>query len=340
MIRNILAWHKENHFYSIVLVIVLCAISYVCLILSQYFYFTLTYIGMDENVTNIYYVELRDDSKIEFVNEELLPEIEHKLPQLSSACVAYEQGEYNVHLYSTTLIGTDTIMTWGSFPSDDQIMQFCDPDLFRNVTLKEKDLTVSGHGTIRRCLSDFTLSYHTYQQLVNSVDYIQFVFEDKLNPEEYQQLSSIMKNSFGNDCTLQRYTGINKSAWRSSKNMLISALVLILLSLSSSMMFVSILINLQKKEIFIFTLCGASNTRITAAYWFIYVVLSCFSLILGIIVYAVTNNLELYNYSNKNLSFPVMFGCAFYILCTAVSAFIAARKAIRHIKNNYKEAVC
>lgn len=340
MIRNILAWHKENKFYSIVLIIVLCAISYVCLVLSHYFYFTITWVGMEENVTNIYYAEIVDGSEIGFVNEVLLPEIEHKLPQLKSACAAYEQGEYNVHLYSTALIGTDTIMTWGTLPSDEQIMQFNDSDLFRNITLNGKEFTISGYGTIRRCLSDYTLSYKTYQQLIDSVDYIQLVFEDDLNYKEYEQLSLIMKNSFGNACTLQRYTGINKNALRSSKNMLISALALILLSLSSSMMFVMILINLQKNEIFIFSLCGASNKRITVAYWLIYVMLSCFSLILGIITYAVTKNLELYNYSDGDLSYPLMFGCAFYIFCTAISALIATRKAIRHIENNYKEAVC
>lgn len=340
MIKNILAWHKENSFYSIVLVIILVAISYVCLILSHYFYYTITWIGMEENVANIYYVELANGSPIETINEDLLPEIQHNIPRLKSVCVAYEQGEYNDHLYATPLIGTNTIMTWGKLPSDEQIMQFYDPDLFRSVTLNEKTFPVSGYGTIRRCLSDYTLSYKTYQQLIDRVDYIQLVFEDDLNSKEYEQLSLIMKKSFGNACTLQRYTGINKNALRSSKNMLISSLVLIVLSLSSSMMFVSILINLQKKEIFIFSLCGASNKIIIVSYWFIYVMLSCFSLLIGIIAYIVTNNLSLYNYSDKDLKYPIVFGCFFYILSTAISAFIAARKAIRNIANNYKEAAC
>lgn len=318
-------------------------ISYVCLVLTHYFYYTVTYSGMEQfesNVSNTFHITLHQEADSDAVAKQFLPEINERIPSLLSCCCAYGSGEYNDHQFATSLYGTNHIITWGAYPTtSNEVLQFANSEQFRDCDIQGHTFHIAGYGTIRRCLSDYTFSYDTYNELIKKTDYVQMVFSRPLSFREMRFLKSAVYDFFGSDCVFSRNWGIQEGAWRSARNMIFLSAVLVIFSIFSAAMFIKIIMELQSKEIFLFQSSGARRNRLVWAYCSAYIIISACSFLLGFLSYIITKERGLFQFSELGVGVPACIGAVFYFLSVSAAALITVKRSAKHISENYRRVV-
>jgi hypothetical protein len=331
MLKFTLKWFSANKIYTATLLIILSVVGYLCFTLSQYFYFSSMKESIDgvKNNEQIYFADFSTPISAKEFEKILSEELKSNLVTIN---LATDTGDSNNFKYSTDLLNENIVKMWGHSPkNDNEVMQFTNSYSYGNINLFGKDFLISGYGSIYGCSADYKITFNTYKKYVNEISHVQFDFDTAPSNEQVTYLSNELSNLSGENIALYEYEGFNESGFNSVKNTLIIAVILILIALISAVFFMNMLIELQKKDIYVMILCGARKERLIFTFLTSVTIFSLIALAIGAVLFSVVSYFDFFLYSRFFAVNPIVYSVLMFVLPLEIAAYIILRKNINRL---------
>ncbi len=332
MTRNILEWFRLHKKLSIIIVLMISCISCSLLIIANDIYFGCQYKGREGEY------RIRFDKAVAFEDFEngYLSEFNNNGVELESLSVASGQGNSNKWLYSAELIGENARLMFGALPKKpNESMRYNGFfDSSDTIELFGESFAVTGWGMLWNCASDYTLFVGDYVKEVGTVEYMGLTAA----PDSEDAMLSIVRARCPN-AEITDFNGFSIGEFETRRNMLYTQLIIIVISLAFVMMISGIVVDLQKKDIYVYHLCGGSAGRISVSYFLAISILPLVSEAIGYGAFCLAKSLGLVTFADKNCVW-------FYIAVLAAELFfvealltITIKSICKRICNNYREAL-
>ncbi len=332
MTRNILEWFRLHKKLSIIIVLMISCISCSLLIIANDIYFGCQYKGREGEY------RIRFDKAVAFEDFEngYLSEFNNNGVELESLSVASGQGNSNKWLYSAELIGENARLMFGALPKKpNESMRYNGFfDSSDTIELFGESFAVTGWGMLWNCASDYTLFVGDYVKEVGTVEYMGLTAA----PDSEDAMLSIVRARCPN-AEITDFNGFSIGEFETRRNMLYTQLIIIVISLAFVMMISGIVVDLQKKDIYVYHLCGGSAGRISVSYFLAISILPLVSEAIGYGAFCLAKKLGLVTFADKNCVW-------FYIAVLTVELFfvealliLTIKSICRRICENYREAL-
>lgn len=247
------------------------------------------------------------------------------------------RGTCNTSCYSTYLSKPTARYMYGSLPENPgEIMQYVSVvnDVESDINLFEIDFKVTGCGLLEYCDADYVLYPSDFEANVGSVEY----FSTKIQGSNKKDFRVIVEKSLGN-AEIQAFTGIDIDSVMSRKNVIISYIVLIVSSIVFAVIIVKIAIEMQKKDIFVYFVCGGNIRKIIQAYWFSALLLTIIAEALGLAVFEVLKPLNIFTYSECSSRIPATLVLVTQSITISISVFLSVKTVCKRLSRNFREVM-
>ncbi len=332
MIRNILDWFRLHKKLSIIIVLMILCISCSLLIIANDIYYGCQYKGRDGEY------RIRLDKAISFEDFEngYLSEFIKNGVELESLSVASGQGSSNQWLYSTELIGENARFMYGALPQKpNECMRYIGfSDYSDTMELFGERFAVTGCGMLWNCASDYTLFVDDYAKRIGEVEYMGLTAA----PNSEEAMLAVVRARCPN-AEITGFNGFSSGEFEARRNMLYTQLIIIVISLAFIMMIIGIVVNLQKKDIYIYHLCGGSAGRISVSYFLAISILPLVSEAIGYGAFCLVKSLGFVTFSDENCVWLYIAVLAAELFLVEALLILTIKSICRRICENYREAL-
>ncbi len=332
MARNILEWFRLHKKISIIIVLMISCISCSLLIITNDIYFGCQYKGREGE----YRIRLNKTVSFEEFENGYLSEFIKNGVELKSLSVASGQGKSNKWLYSSELIGENARFMYGALPQKtNECMQYIGfTDFSDTIELFGERFAVTGCGMLWNCASDYALFADDYSKRVGNVEFMGLTVA--LNSEE--TMLSIVRARCP-DAEITDFNGFSSGEFEARRNMLYTQLIIIVISLAFVMMITGIVVNLQKRDIYVYHLCGGSAGRISASYFSVISILLLVSEAIGYAAFYLAKSLYLVTFFDENCVWLYIAVLAVEFFLVEALLILTIKSICRRICKNYREAL-
>lgn len=332
MTRNILEWFRLHKKLSIIIVLMISCISCSLLIIANDIYHGCQYKGREGEY------RIRLDKAISFEDFEngYLSDFNKNGIELESLSVASGQGNSNQWLYSTELLGEDARFMFGVLPKKtNECMRYSGYSYSLDaIELFGERFSVTGWGMLWNCVSDYTLFVDDYAKKVGTVEYMGLT----IAPESEDAMLSIVMGRCPN-AEITDFDGFSSGEFEARRNMLYTQLIIIVISLAFVMMIIGIVVDLQKKDIYVYHLCGGSAGRISVSYLLAISIMPLVSEAIGYCAFCLAKMLGLVTYADKNCVWLYAAVLAAEFLLVEALLILTIKSICKRICENYREAL-
>ncbi len=332
MARNILEWFRLHKKISIIIVLMISCISCSLLIITNDIYFGCQYKGREGE----YRIRLNKTVSFEEFENGYLSEFIKNGIELKSLSVASGRGNSNKWLYSAELIGENARFMYGTLPKKtNECMQYIGfTDFSDTIELFGERFALTGCGMLWNCASDYTLSVDDYAQKVGTVEYMGLTVAP--NSEE-DMLSIVMDRCPNTEIT--DFNGFSSGEFEARRNMLYTQLIIIVISLAFVLTIIRIIVDLQKKDIYVYHLCGGSAGRISVSYFLAISIMPLVSEVIGYGAFCFAKSLGLVTFSGENCVWLYIAVLAAELFLVEALLIFTIKSICRRICENYREAL-
>ncbi len=332
MARNILEWFRLHKKLSIIIVLMISCISCSLLIIANDIYYGCQYKGREGEY------RIRFDKAVsfeEFVNG-YLSEFNKNGVEFESLSVASGQGNSNKWLYSAELIGENVRFMFGALPkkANECMRYFGFTESSDTMELFGESFAVTGCGMLWNCASDYTLFVEDYAKRVGIVEYMGLTAA----PDSEEAMLSIVRARCP-DAEITDFNGFSSGEFEARRNMLYTQLMIIVISLAFVMMIIGIVVDLQKKDIYVYHLCGGSAGRISASYFLAISILPLVSEAIGYGAFCLVKSLGLVTFSEENCVWLYIAVLTTELFFVEALLILTIKSICKRICENYREAL-
>lgn len=332
MTRNILEWFRLHKKLSIIIVVMISCISCSLLIIANDIYYGCQYKGRDGE----YRIRLDKAISLEDFENGYLFEFNKNGIELESLSVASGQGKSNKWLYSAELIGENARFMFGALPRKPNECMWYSGNSYSSdaIELFGESIAVTGWGMLWNCASDYTLFVDEYAQKVETVEYMGLT----VAPNSQEDMLSIVMDRCPN-AEITDFNGFSSGEFEARRNMLYTQLIIIVISLAFVMMIIGIVVDLQKKDIYVYHLCGGSSGRISASYLLAISILPLVSEAIGYGAFCLAKSIGLVTFDDKNCLWLYIAVLAAEFLLVEALLILTIKSICKRICENYREAL-
>ncbi len=332
MTRNILEWFRLHKILSIIIVLMISCISCSLLIIANDIFYGCQYKGREGEY------RIRFDKPISFeeFENEYLSEFNKNGVELESLSVASGKGNSNKWLYSAELIGENARFMFGALPKkSNECMKYMGfSDYSNTMELFGERFAVTGLGMLWNCASDYTLFADDYAKRIGTVEYMGLTVAP--NSEE-AMLAVVRARCPGAEIT--DFNGFSRGEFESRRNMLYTQLIIIVISLAFVLMIIGIIVDLQKKDIYVYHLCGGSAGRISVSYFLAISILPLISEAMGYGAFCIIKSLGLVTFSDENCVWLYIAVLAVELFFVEALLILTIKSICKRICENYREGL-
>ncbi len=332
MIRNILEWFRLHPKLSIVIVLMFSCVSCSLLIIANDIFYGCQYKGREGEY------RIRFDKAVSFEDfeNEYLSEFCKNGIELESLSVASGKGSSNQWLYSTELIGENARFMFGALPKKpNECMQYIGyTEASDTIELFGEGFSVTGWGMLWNCVSDYTLFADDYAKRIGAVEYMGLTAA----PNSEEAMLTVVR-AHCPDAEITDFNGFSSGEFEARRNMLYTQLIIIVISLAFVMMLIGIVVDLQKKDIYVYHLCGGSAGRISLSYFPAISILPLISDVIGYGTFFFAKSLGLVTFSDENCVWLYIAVLAAELIFVEALLILTIKSICRRICKNYREAL-
>ncbi len=332
MTRGIWEWFRLHKKLSIIIVLMISCISCSLLIIANDIYYGCQYKGREGEY------RIRLDKAVSFKDFEngYLSEFIKNGVELESLSVASGQGSSNQWLYSAELIGENARFMYGALPQkpNECMRYFGFSESSHTMELFGESFAVTGCGMLWNCASDYTLFIDDYAERVRIVEYMGLTAA----PDSEEAVLSIVRVRSPN-AEITGFNGFSTGEFEARRNMLYTQLIIIVISLAFVLMIIGIVVDLQKRDIYVYHLCGGSADRISVSYFLAISILPLVSEAIGYGAFCITKLLGLVTFSDENCVWLYIAVLAAELFLVETLLILTIKSICRKICENYREAL-
>jgi len=332
MTRNILEWFQLHKKLSIIIVLMISCISCSLLIIANDIYYGCQYKGREGE----YRIRLDNAVSFEEFENGYLSEFDKNGIELESLSVASGKGNSNQWLYSAELIGENARFMFGVLPKkQNECMRYSGyPKFSDKIELFGESFAITGWGMLWNCASDYTLFVDDYAKKVGAVEYMGLT----VAPDSEEAMLSIVRARCP-DAEITALNSFSSGEFEARRNMLYTQLIIIVILLAFVMMIVGIVVDLQKKDIYVYHLCGGSSGRISVSYLLAVSILPLISEAIGCGAFCLAKSLGLATFADKNCVWLYAAVLAAEFLLVEALLIPTIKSICKRICKNYREAL-
>ncbi len=332
MTRNILEWFRLHKKISIIIVLMISCISCSLLIIANDIYYGCQYKGREGEY------RIRFDKAVSFeeFENEYLSEFNKNGVKLESLSVASGQGSSNKWLYSAELIGENARFMFGALPKKpNECMRYIGfSDYSDTMELFGERFAVTGCGMLWNCASDYTLFVDDYAKRIGEVEYMGLT----VAPNSENAMLTVVRARCP-DAEITDFNGFSSGEFEARRNMLYTQLIIIVISLAFVLTIIGIIVDLQKKDIYVYHLCGGSAGRISMSYLLAISILPLVSEVIGYGAFCFAKSLGLVTFSDENCVWLYIAVLAAEFFLVEALLILTIKSICRRICKNYREAL-
>lgn len=333
MTRNILAWFGIHKKLSLLIVLMISTITCTLLILVHDIYNACLY--RDRN--GEYRIKYNGTISLSEFQSGFLSEAQDEGIEFISLSVASGQGEMNQWLYSTELIGSNVRYMYGDRPKKAgdcmQYISYFKP--LNDIDLFNQCFDVVGCGMLWNCVADYTLFIADYVQNVNIVEYAGATISPDSDSKKFY---SIIRKYYPN-AEIKSYDGFNRNEFSARKNMFLSQLVMAMIAIIITAFVVKVVIELQKRDLYIYEVCGGSPSKVSFYYWVTVTIFMALSEFLGAAMFYLIKSFGIITYceNNRHLIYIAALSIEFLIIETVL--YKTVRSVCKKIYNDFRRTL-
>lgn len=332
MTPNILEWFRLHKKISIIIVLMISCISCSLLIIANDIYFGCQYKGREGE----YRIRFCKTVSFEDFEKGYLSDFNKNGIELESLSVASGKGNSNKWLYSAKLIGENARFMFGSLPKrPNECMRYSGNSYsLDKIELFGESFAVTGWGMLWNCASDYTLFVDDYVKRIGTVEYMGLTVAQNLE----EDMLSIVRTRCPN-AEITDFNSFSSGEFAARRNMLYTQLIIITISLAFVMMIIGIVVNLQKRDIYVYHLCGGSAVRISVSYLLAVSILPLISQAIGYGAFCLAKSFGLVTFADEKcvLLYIAVLATEFFLVETLL--ILTIKSICRRICENYREAL-
>ncbi|MBP3327005.1 MAG: ABC transporter permease [Coprococcus sp.] len=321
-LRFVLGWIRYNKVITIVYMVVLSLIVCSNILLIQFFCEEST-----ENTEGRYYYSFYFDKHIDNNTiEALLLDLSNQDIGLEEFMVASNSDKYvgydDYYVAAYFLLNEkecnerNEYLSYGKF--DGMAKKYIADVGISELPFNDENFKCTGEGTIHigSYFCDYLIAADDYKEYVNRVDAIEVTLYEK-NEDAVEAVVS----KYIEDFEAEYLEDFLESGFESVKNTIIICIILLLFSLYSALVFIEIMIHMQKADIAVFLRCGAEKRDISRMYIGQVVIAGLISFIVGSLLGNVFLLFADFNF--EKITIPAyLITFAIFMFCYIIEALI------------------
>lgn len=333
MTRNILAWYRIHKKLSLLIVIMISTISCALLVLVHDIYNACLYRGRDGE----FRIKYNETIPLDEFQSSFLNEAQNKGVEFISLSVASGRGDMNQWRYSAELIGSNVRYMYGTRPEKaGECMQYISYfKSLNDIDMFDRRFDVSGCGMLWNCVADYTLFITDYAQNVNTVEYAGVTISPSSDPKIF---CSIVKEHYPS-AEIISYDGFNPNEFSSRKNMFLSQLAMAAVSIMVTAFVVKVVVELQKRDIYIYEICGGSPSKVSFCYWVAMTIFTLLSELVGAAAFYLVKAFGIITYSQSSSHWVYIAALSAEFLIVEVVLYNTVRSVCKKIYSDNRRAL-